>query len=265
MTSLSNLYKYAKTGVASKDMTSFDKLLALQLAGDSFPLNTIEGVPPLNFKSDGSSLAACLILGATGGVGESTSNLFDSNDTYYYRTQIVSDSVWEYHSSLTGGVYRIPCKPNTTYTLSYSGDIQITIWRIKDTSSDSVPESGGSVPIAKVHATSVPSQKKTTFTTSDNAKYILFQSNSSQYDALLQTLTLNEGDIALPYEKFGYKIPITCGGETHEIYIDDPLYEEDTMSVEDYGITISTSLGSNTLSIGTTIQPSSVSITGNIK
>lgn len=62
------------------------------------------------------------------------------------------------------------------------------------------------------------------------------------------------------FEPYGYKIPITCGGETTNIYLDSPLYEGDSISLSTAGVEIPTVEGENTLTVGTTVQPSAVEI-----
>lgn len=37
-------------------------------------------------------------------------------------------------------------------------------------------------------------------------------------------IMFNAGSTALPYEPYGYKIPISCGGTTQTVYLDKPLY-----------------------------------------
>jgi hypothetical protein len=104
---------------------------------------------------------------------------------------------------------------------------------------------------------------------------------------------LNRGYIALPYEPYGYKIPVTIGNAATPIYIgSDPLYrigdyadEVDfgnqriirkvnptTMQPYETQITSTVTIpqltavfGDNTLTVDTTVKPSAVSITGNIK
>jgi hypothetical protein len=75
------------------------------------------------------------------------------------------------------------------------------------------------VQIAQSHAESVPSNKSTTFTTSQNAKYILFQSNANAYSSILSCIMLVEGSTALPYEPYGYKIPILSNSTTTPVYL----------------------------------------------
>ena len=144
--------------------------------------------------------------------GVRTGNLFDG--TKYVNTSINSTERWEYSTSLTGSVYRIPCKPNTTYTLYLTENIDITIWRICDVSTNAVPNTQStSVPITGSHANSVPASKSATFTTSSNAKYILFQTNESAYASVLRVIMLVEGTTKIPYEPYGWKVPFENHGE----------------------------------------------------
>ncbi len=63
------------------------------------------------------------------------------------------------------------------------------------------------------------------------------------------------------YVPYGYKIPVTCGGETTNIYIGDtPLGTGQTVTGSETKVAIPTVDGNNTLSIGTTVQPSKVVI-----
>lgn len=50
------------------------------------------------------------------------------------------------------------------------------------------------------------------------------------------------------------------GGTTTNIYLDEPLEESESISMSDTGVSIPTINGSNTLSIGTTVQPSNMYI-----
>lgn len=47
---------------------------------------------------------------------------------------------------------------------------------------------------------------------------------------------------------------------TTNIYLDEPLEESESISMSDTGVSIPTINGSNTLSIGTTVQPSNMYI-----
>ena len=107
-------------------------------------------------------------------------------------------------------------------------------------------------------------------------------------DAIATETMMNEGSTALPYEPYGFKIPISLGGQTIDIYIGDlPLLKSlDGTAVDEISngtltrrvdsdgsvlptptttqITmpsIPTVDGANTISVDTTVQPSEFSAT----
>lgn len=212
--------------------------------------NTKTGIPLLTFVSNGENLADYRIYGASGGVGDRTENLFDvANQIEYY--YLNPDGTIEYSSShathtsdyidvtniniltLTGIHHTPPISKNPrryifindAMGIVYAGDIN---WDISSPNYIYVP---------------------------NNAKYFRFS-----YDVTFENVMLYSGNNAIPYEPYGYKIPIVCGGTTTNIYLDEPLEENETISMSDTGVSIPTINGSNTLSIGTAVQPSKVFI-----
>ena len=234
--------KYAQTGVSSADMTAFDKAKALALFESKFPSDTISGVPPLSFKSDGTALTAWSITGASGGVGDQTANLFD-----------------EVYPQLNTTIKYIPIQVgNGTFTLST--DIEGTL-----KSDCCLFFLAGNVDSgANYNANGVISGTSRTVTSSGGYVTIGYRLWGSGNPSTAHTM-LNSGSSALPYEKYGYKIPVTLAGSTQNVYIDSPLESGDSISMADAGITLKPAKGDNTLSIGTAVQPSGVSITGGIK
>lgn len=248
---------------------------------------TLTGTAPLTFGGLGKPLTDYLISGNTvqsgtptpdspimpQGTGERTENLFDMSDFSLLR---IASTAYRYGTSL--GVL-----PQGTYTFSATKSagaqsIYLTA-RLDGTYSQTTISS---VPFL--------------FTADGNSEYIIRTANSTgtTWEAeKYSDMMLNTGSTPLPYEPYGYKIPITCGGETNNIYIgnyplnksgnaaDDVRYstqtltrriDPDTLDVLATPTTeqitmpgIPTTAGSNTLTIGTTVQPSAVSITGNIK
>ena len=64
MPSFFDLQRYAATGIAAPDMTAFDKMRALAVFGGG-TVQTMTGIPPLSFKSDGTPLISLSMLGNT--------------------------------------------------------------------------------------------------------------------------------------------------------------------------------------------------------
>lgn len=60
------------------------------------------------------------------------------------------------------------------------------------------------------------------------------------------------------YEPYGYKVPVVCGGITTNIYLDEPIGENESISLSDTNTNIPTIRGTNILSVDTTVQPSNV-------
>ena len=99
--------------------------------------------------------------------------------------------------------------------------------------------------------------------TTDEKGFLYFEYAKRSYYEQLRDGTffvmLVEGAVASStYIPYGYRIPIVCGGTTTNIYLDEPLTEGESVSMSDTGLSIPTINGSNTLSVNTTVQPSSV-------
>lgn len=215
-------------------------------------VNVLEGVPPLTFVAKGNPLINYEISGNTvqsttptpdnpimpQGTGERTGNLFD-----------------EVYSPISGTIrYRPIFVGDGTFTLSTTTPYDSSVANVFLLSGN--VSSGVSTPVNgawKNH--NVTAQSVDGYVT---IAYRHYSGTTSPVDC--QTM-LNSGSAPLPYEIFGYKIPITCGGVTTDIYIgDSPLYDGDTISMTDTGIEIPTVYGNNVLTVDTTVQPSNIYI-----
>ena len=291
MPSFYDLLKYAKTGIASPDIAAYDKMRALAMAGAKYPIQTITGVPPIRFKSDGSPLAAWSIAGnrrqdgtdAPQFVGVRTNNLFNwaavmtgyritwaTGATVQDESAIMSDFI-----PVSVGIYRA----NASFNL-VGYDANKAYVGTYDPYTMTFRKEYGS--------------KTSYYDISDvNVAYVKLMSYSAT-DTLSAATMLNTGTTVLPFEPHGYKIDITCSGQTTPIYIGDPLrkaidgsdavdvlsstgtitravdadgnaLETPTTQIIEVPPEIPTVRGSNTLSVGTDVQPSSMSVTGHIK
>jgi len=187
--------------------------------------NTLEGPFPIECFTSSNKLRNYRIYGNTiqdgtptpenpvevHGCGERTENLFDKDTAVVYSAWIQRNGGWSYASDSRS--IRIRVKPNTQYTLSTEG--RYTIFRILEMQSDVVPTEQNKWPAVEsrpiVYA---ENESHCTFETSENAKYIVFQSNLSVVNKWLSELMLVEGDsIRSDYIPYGYKIPVTVSGE----------------------------------------------------
>lgn len=89
-----------------------------------------------------------------------------------------------------------------------------------------------------------------------------FFNTTETYSDIVFYPMLREANTSADFEPYGYKIPVTCGGTTTDIFIgDSPLGADDTVSKTSTGVDIPTVNGRNSLTVDTTVQPSEMSIT----
>ena len=246
---LYEVLKTAKIGAASDVLTTLRGQQAPFAKGGSTE-HEYTGTVPYTFTSDGAALLDWYIKGNTGGVGKRTGNLFDG-----WVTVGVLTSTGTIDDSSIYANYRttdyIPVEEG-----SYTFSLDNTIYeQYNNTSSRYAFYDEDKVFINYDISLMRPARFEWTFTAPSNAKYVRLTGRISD-----DNIMLNTGSTALSYEPYGYKIPVTCGGETKTIYLDEPLGASDSISMTDTGISIPTVDGSNTLSVGTTVQPSSVYI-----
>jgi hypothetical protein len=276
VTSLQNLYKYAKTGVASKDMTPFDKLLAMQLTGGGFPVATISGVPPLSFRSDGSALTAWSITGDMKQTGTPTPN-----------APIIPDECGDYVSDGEhAGEYAVPITVNgitqTVYLteplrkwggyadiINSDGTIARRIVKLVLTGNESYSSytyaTTNGVQISNVLDTIYRRQNGLCtiypISTQAGTTYCLWIGSGGgdrnlYFISILNTMGLNTADDFKSYvaAQYANNTPVTIW-----YILATPTTETVTVP------TIATAKGSNTLTVDTTLPPYEVSITGHIQ
>jgi hypothetical protein len=194
--------------------------------------NTLEGPFPIGCFTSSNKLRNYRIYGNTiqdgtpepefpgvvevQGCGEQTENLFDKDTAVVYSAWIQSNGSWSYASDSRS--VRIRVKPNTQYTLSTEGTY--TIFRILEVQSDDVPtEQNKYLQIPSIIIMRGENQSHYTFKTSENAKYIVFQSNLSVVNQWLNELMLVEGDsVRSYYIPYGYKIPVMVAEQPHILF-----------------------------------------------
>ena len=192
---------------------------------------TITGVPPITFDgSTGEPLVSWTILGNSSQsgtptpdnpvmpefVGVRTAQLFDKSVSSNVLAAYI-DGSGKIISNAINTCIIIAVEPNTTYTVSAS--VKATNGcRIAEYQTKPAADSVGTVK-ATLNA---GDDYKFTITTANSTNYIAFHkmtSGASDRPEFVKAVMVNEGSTALPYEPFGYKIPISCGGQTTPVYL----------------------------------------------
>lgn len=156
-------------------------------------------------------------------VGERTGNLFDitSTPTTYNCSVSVNDgiltqtssgiyarSAWKIDNLVIGAEYVVSITANNPNSCSF---------RINVMSSDDTTQIVTSSTFTDSRSISLA------FTATQTSHYIRIYSNTlgttSTSAITFTSIMLNAGDIAKPYEPYGYKLPITSAGQTQTVYI----------------------------------------------
>ena len=206
------------------------------------PTNLLQyqtGEPPFTFTTTDTELFSWYIKGPA---GEKTANLFDKDNlTYGF---INTNGAVISHNDYVVSDY-IPLDNGVSFSATFDGSV-VVIYAIYDSNHNYVSDSR----TVKTSASfSIPAQ---------SGKYVLI--NFSSVIADINTVMINDGSTALPYEPYGYKIPILCNTTTSIIYIEEALGENDILHSTETNYTIATDIGENILRIQGETQPSQMQI-----
>ena len=225
---------------------------------------TVSGVPPLIFKSDGSALKNYRFYGAAGGVGD-----YDENSGKYVIPVTIAGKN-KFDGTLFSGYY-------TDSTMTSIGGATGNYKSFKLLLSAGTYTFSCSVPVliiryitSDIYRSNPIGSKYTqeyTFTLANDSYVSLAfrnESNTAWDDSTTIQVELSQS--ATEYEPFHEP-------STINIFLDKPVYEGDSVSMEDTGvligedtgIQIGTIDGTNILTVGTEVQPSKVEVMGKIK
>ena len=161
--------------------------------------------------------------------GDKTANLFNPNDstaqtagcTYTVSNNAVTQSntsaysrtIWKIDNLTVGSKYTI----SLDYTNNDACSVQI---RIMDNDNSGIIAATGTT-------TDTIGTLTLTFTAATTTHYIRLYSNtlntSNNYSVVFNNIMLNNGETAMNFEPYGYKIPISLSQNTYNIYITEPL------------------------------------------
>ena len=220
-----DLLKYAATGIASPDMTYYDKMRASTLMGGA--VQTLTGIPPLSFKSDGSPLVSWSMLGngqqqgtptpdnpiQPEFVGVRTANLYDNNSPDIVRCYYSSDTN-TFTPNQNNAFVVVNVEAGKRYFVEGAKRYSSSI--IRWCTSSSAPATGVSVV-----RTGTFSQSDTfVLDTNPSENYLsLFLCGDSDYNGYGTVASAVAANGETLVVDNGYKIPISCAGQTTPVYL----------------------------------------------
>ena len=240
--------------------------------------NTMNGIPPLTFNAIAGILKNYRIYGNTVdgesvSVGDKTDNILNFYDLVNSPTGKMpglDDYTFDH-------VLQLNLKPNTYYTLSSDGYGSLNGEANKNRSLyfyEGITEYS----VFNGHPVTIQTQS------SGYVKigFISSRPNAQQYISGEAVIMFNEGESVQPYEHYGHRIPVTVNAQTTNIYLNEPLTKSgNSADYIDYATQkrhnsdgtessvtlpeIAVAVGTNTLTVGTEVQPSRVELMGRIK
>ena len=272
--SLRDLYKYAKTGIPSPDMRQFENLFALQLAGGGFPVATLTGVDSIEFLSDGTQLISWKVIGNERQTGtptpivpiqpEECGDLVESGEhAGQYAIQITCGGTTQ-TIYLTEPLRKIG---NYADTISNDGTVTRYLKKMLITGTEAVSKESSMYYISGGFPT--------TYSNWNEAKCSHFVRAESYSDCNSNAGKFGVSNRTGAYIWFSSRSYDFESKDDFKQWLADQysagtpvcvwyiLSEPTTETVN--APTITPASGSNTFSVGTTLAPSSVSITGHIQ
>lgn len=270
-------------------MTEYAKKLLRLYHEQSKKNRIIEGSLPLNFKGKGKDLKNYRIYGNTvngESVGDRTGNLFDGS---FIHRSVVGNTVGGDNPNRRAIVVDIS-NFNNGDKITFSRETGVgNIFQMYQITS---PLEGGSLLNDNVFSGNSETLLATiTLDDISNYPYLMIFLNGALKPIVDETLLaskimVNVGDTSLPYEPYGYKVPVTVTNgtdtQTTNLYLPEQIkMVGDEAEYIDFGEqkqhfadgtstdvllpALPTISGTNTLSVGTEVQPSKVEIKGKIK
>lgn len=266
-----NVLKYGATGIAAPDMRFYDRLRAEKVTA-GLPVRTITGVPPLTFRADGSPLSAWTIYGN----GQQDGTPTPDAPIYPDFVGTLSDGIWTVPISCGGQTVKADLLQVKTVRMVkkkvftgdpaedwhlfngvlYSADIADYLRNQSVTTICShYPSSENSSGVS-----GVPEKTICMGTGSNDRTFIRDSdfSSAANFRAFLAEQYQNGTPLTLWY--------VMDDAETG--IVNEPLCKIDNYADELHitnEVTIQTVRGSNVLTVGTTVPPSEMTITGHIK
>lgn len=229
----------------------------------------LSGIPPLTFNAIAGTLSNYRIYGNTvsgESVGDRTGNLFNLESITLKKSLGYDGSIYTAQSSNLSAYIQIlsdNCVLSYNYTtLASSSKRNICFYNSKKQCIG--------------YMQYLPTDLSILISLPENCKYIRITLDENIYNVML-----NSGSTALPYEPYGYRVPVTVTNgtdtQTTNIYLPEPLTKSgdnadytDFVTQKQYYIdgtsanvtlpALPTLPGTNTLSVGTEVQPSNVYI-----
>ena len=210
LTNNKNYYDIADTIRQMKEVNTTYKPREMASALKDIYSNEVEGTLPLSFQANGNNLLDYKIDGASGGVGDRTKNLANSNEMIQgYWAYANGDFV---HANTWVCTPKIECSGDTPYTYQFSNASRWSGFVFYD-------ENGRYISTSNVQNGSSTEYRTYTAASPSNARYLAV--NIAGFPQTTDTISvsdlinfqLEKNSTPTDYEPYGYKVPVMVEGK----------------------------------------------------
>ena len=214
------MIKSGKTGAMCKNY--YSTLFARNAAG--LPVKTLTGVSSIDFIGDGTPLIDYLIGGnmAQSGTPSSASPIYP-NETGDRTANICVDYTF---TTSTGQYYivmraKVNFEPDTTYKMSFDSPAGLQLYcneNLFNMAMITTVEGRNTITLKTKSSININNPQQ-----GDGIRWVMMKNYITQsVTPQFENVMINLGGTALPYEPYGFKLPITCG-TTQNIYLSEPI------------------------------------------
>lgn len=235
------LLKYAATGQASPGMTYYDRMRASALMGAT--VQTLTGIPPLSFKADGSPITVWSMKGNGQQqgtptpdapimpelVGVRTANVMPAGEKITIVSNGItfdSDGNGRYHISGTATAYatvqfKLLSPFTTPISVGSGGQGTLSFFNTQSNSRVSFAFYNGTTTVDSWAQTPIR-RTNDAYNTVGNQyvdNVVIAVGSGVTVDMIISPEFTNDGVLPSGFEPYGYKIPLTCAGQTVPVYL----------------------------------------------
>lgn len=220
-------------------------------------IRRVSGYPLTLTDCMNDNLISCKIYGADGGVGDKTANLFDISKSAGFTSQYGGLT-----NTIEGNTLAVKC------TVSARGGA-LTLGKFKAGTYyigiKTISSNGSIISVYDANGFKKLGVANTAITISEEKTLQLYTNFDKWVIAKFTDIQVVQSNVAVAYEPYGYRIPVTVRGENEEqtvnVYTTNPVNADETLDIAEIQPNIPLYKGTNEITIGTSVPPSDMEVT----
>lgn len=218
-------------------------------------IRRVSGYPLTLTDCMNDNLISCKIYGADGGVGDKTANLFDISKSAGFTSQYSGLS-----NKIEGNTITVTCSVPSRMGYLNLGKFKAGQYYI----GICVIISQGSPLSVYVNGKRVGTANSVFTISEDDSQVEICTGFSNSITSKFTDIQVVQSNVAVAYEPYGYRIPVTVRGENEEqtvnVYAPNSVNADETLDIAEIQPNIPLYKGTNEITIGTSVPPSDMEV-----